>query len=264
MYVRVMSGGDLQDAVTALRAAFGQVAACEVDLLTRAELVAALDDLETLSCQLPTMSHRLLARLQVETTAKEMGAKNWKQVLTVRWRISGSEANRRLAEAAVLAPRPSLTGPTLPPELAATAIAQSHGLINAEHVEVIRKSIRKLPGWVDTATREQFEVELVRTAVGHGPKELQDTADLTLFLLDQDGPEPDDAERARKRGITLSKQGPDGMSAMTAQLTPEARAVWEAIFAKYAAPGMCNPDDEQPCTSGTPSQAQRAMIRTCG
>ena len=28
------------------------------------------------------------------------------------------------------------------------------------------------------------------------------------------------------------------------------------IFAKYAAPGMCNPDDPQPCTSGTPSQAQ--------
>ncbi|PRC48629.1 hypothetical protein C6A85_78875, partial [Mycobacterium sp. ITM-2017-0098] len=27
-------------------------------------------------------------------------------------------------------------------------------------------------------------------------------------------------------------------------------------FAKYAAPGMCNPDDPEPCTSGTPSQAQ--------
>ncbi|WP_156448536.1 HNH endonuclease signature motif containing protein, partial [Mycobacterium sp. NAZ190054] len=59
-----------------------------------------------------------------------------------------------------------------------------------------------------------------------------------------------------KRGVTISKQGPDGMSAMTAQLTPEARAVLEAILAKYAAPGMCNPDDPQPCTSGTPTQAQ--------
>ncbi len=28
------------------------------------------------------------------------------------------------------------------------------------------------------------------------------------------------------------------------------------IFAKYAAPGMCNPDDPEPCTSGTPTQAQ--------
>ncbi|MBY0290862.1 MAG: 13E12 repeat family protein, partial [Mycobacteriaceae bacterium] len=33
-------------------------------------------------------------------------------------------------------------------------------------------------------------------------------------------------------------------------------AVWEVIFAKYAAPGMCNPDDPEPCTSGTPTQAQ--------
>ncbi len=32
--------------------------------------------------------------------------------------------------------------------------------------------------------------------------------------------------------------------------------MWEVIFAKYAAPGMCNPADEQPCTSGTPTQAQ--------
>ena len=28
------------------------------------------------------------------------------------------------------------------------------------------------------------------------------------------------------------------------------------IYAKYAARGMCNPDDPEPCTSGTPTQAQ--------
>ncbi|WP_163687395.1 HNH endonuclease signature motif containing protein [Mycolicibacterium litorale] len=256
MYVRSMSGNDLQAAVTALRAAFEAVAACDVDLLTRPDLVAALDDLETLWCRLPTMSHRLLARLQSEATPQQMGAKSWKEVLMVRWRISGTEANRRLTEAALLAPRQALTGPSLPPLLPATATAQSLGLINGEHVEVIRKAVDKLRGWVDTATREQFEVTLVRTAVGVGPKELKDAADLTLFLLDQDGPEPDDTERARKRGVTKHKQRDDGMVDLSASLTPEAWAVWEAIFAKYAAPGMCNPDDPQPCTSGTPSQAQ--------
>ena len=30
----------------------------------------------------------------------------------------------------------------------------------------------------------------------------------------------------------------------------------EVIFAKYAAPGMCNPADPEPCTCGTPTQAQ--------
>ena len=46
------------------------------------------------------------------------------------------------------------------------------------------------------------------------------------------------------------------MRPFTGNMTPEAWATWEAIFAKYAAPGMCNPDDPEPCTSGTPSQEQ--------
>ncbi|MFC3775768.1 HNH endonuclease signature motif containing protein [Mycolicibacterium holsaticum] len=256
MYVRTMAGNGLQAAIAGLRAAYEEVAACDLDLLTRPELVAALDEVETLSCQLPTMSHRLLARLRCETTPAEMGAHSWKEVLRVRYRISTKEANRRLTEAELLAPRQSVTGPSLPPALPATAAAQAHGLINAEHVEVIRKSVAKLPGWMDAATRDQFEVDLVRTAVKVGPKELTDTADLTLFLLDQDGPEPTDVDRARKRGVRKSPQGADGMVELRAMLTPEAWAVWEAIFAKYAAPGMCNPDDPEPCTSGTPTQAQ--------
>ena len=64
-----------------------------------------LDELETLNCQLPTQSHRMLARVQAETTAKEMGAKSWRDVLATRWRISPTEAGRRLDEAAQLGPR---------------------------------------------------------------------------------------------------------------------------------------------------------------
>ena len=251
-----MAGQGVQAAVSALRAAFDEVAGCEVDVLTGGQLVAALDELETLWCRLPAMRHRLLARLQAETTPKQMGAKSWKEVLRVRWRISTSEANRRLTEAAVLAPRQALTGPVLAPVLAATAAAQQRGVINGEHVEVIRKAIDKVPGFVDAATREQIEADWVRIAAGVGPKELKDLADLTVFLLDQDGPVPDDAERARKRGFSQGKQRRDGMTDVVGCLTPEARAVWEVIFAKYAAPGMCNPDDPQPCTSGTPTQAQ--------
>jgi hypothetical protein len=77
-----------------------------------------------------------------------------------------------------------------------------------------------------------------------------------LFKLDQDGPAPDEHERARTRGVTKHAQRRDAMTDLAARLTPEAWAVWEVLFAKYAAPGMCNPDDAEPCTSGTPSQAQ--------
>ncbi|MBL7315053.1 DUF222 domain-containing protein, partial [Escherichia coli] len=76
-----------------------------------------------------------------------------------------------------------------------------------------------------------------------------------------------DQERARKRGITMGKQEFDGMSRISGLLTPELRATIEAVLAKLAAPGACNPDDQTPVVDDTPdadavrrdtrSQAQR-------
>ncbi|MBX7456322.1 HNH endonuclease, partial [Mycolicibacterium sp. 3033] len=81
-------------------------------------------------------------------------------------------------------------------------------------------------------------------------------ADRLAAMIDQDGPEPSDADRARKRGISLGEQQADGMSRVTGWITPEARATYEAIQAKLAAPGMCNPDDETPCVDGEPAPEQ--------
>jgi hypothetical protein len=185
-----------------------------------------------------------------------MGAKSWRDVLAIRWRISTSEAGRRLDEAAQLMPRVTLTGEPLEPELPCTALAQARGAINREHIKVVREAMARIPSAVDSLTRAQIEVDLVRTAVGVGPKELKDNADRILFLLDQDGPEPDDMERARRREFSKGPQRSDKMIPFRGSMTPEAWAIYEAIFAKWAAPGMCNPDDENPCVSGTPSQAQ--------
>jgi hypothetical protein len=171
MYVRIMLATRVQVAMAALRSAHDELAACDLDMLTHRELLDVLDGLEELSCQLPTQWHRALARLQAETTPKELGAKNWKDVLKIRWRISAGEAHRRLSEAEELGPRQAFSGgEPLAPVLAATAAAQATGLINGEHVKVLREAIRRLPGFVDAVTREQFETDLVRVAVGVGPR----------------------------------------------------------------------------------------------
>ena len=190
----------MQEAVAALRAAYDALAGCDLDALTLSELLAAGDEVQTLTCRLPTQNHRILARLQAEATPKEMGAKSWRDVLRIRWRISTGEANRRLSEAALLGPRRALTGQPLEPVLPCTAAAQAAGLINGEHVEAIRKAIDKLPGFLDARTRDQIEADLAGKATGIGPKQLKDAADRLVFLLDQDGPEPDDAERPHAWG----------------------------------------------------------------
>jgi hypothetical protein len=251
-----MQAEAIRAAITALRSAHDDLAACDVDTLTPEESACVLDDLETMGCQLPVQRHRLLAQLQKQTTPRELGAKSWRDVLMVRWRLSSIEANRRLSEAALLGPRQTLSGEPLEPILAATTAAQALGLITGEHVQVIRKGMTRIPGSANAGERVQIEVDWVRHAIGIGPKELGDTVARTLFLMDQDGPAPDDAERGRRRGVTKGPQHRDGMTRLTAELTPEAWAIWEALFAKFAAPGMCNPDDAHPCASGTPSQQQ--------
>jgi hypothetical protein len=76
------------------------------------------------------------------------------------------------------------------------------------------------------------------------------------LLLNQDGELPDDAERARKRYFTIDKQGPGGMSRCHGLLDPHTAATLEAVLAKQAAPGMCNPEDPTPCVDGDPTAAQ--------
>ena len=44
------------------------------------------------------------------------------------------------------------------------------------------------------------------------------------------------------------------MSRFSGWLTPEARATFEAVLAKLAAPGMCNPDDPTPVIDGAPGE----------
>ncbi len=91
-------------------------------------------------------------------------------------------------------------------------------------------------------------------AGGLGPTQFRAAADRLALVLNQDGDLPDDAERARRRYLTIEKQGIDGMSRIHGLLDPEARATIDAVFAKLAAPGMCNPEDEAPCVDGEPSQ----------
>ena len=94
-----------------------------------------------------------MKRLQAETTPKAMGAKSWREVLAIRWRISPREAGRRLDDAATLAPRQGLTGTPLEPVLPCTAIAQAHGLINREHVRILREAVERVPSAVNATTR---------------------------------------------------------------------------------------------------------------
>ncbi len=118
---------------------------------------------------------------------------------------------------------------------------------------VIRRFCHRLPGWVDAKTRQDAEARLAKEGSQFRPEPLAGLADHLTDCLNPDGSYTDE-DRARRRGLTLGKQGPDGMSELRGWLTPEARATVEAVWAKLAAPGMSNPTDDTACVDGPPSQ----------
>lgn len=251
-----MSSGQVIAAVGALHTAVDALAELSVDTLTHPELLAVLSELEIVNRTAPAIARPIIARLQREACPTALGAKSFKDLLCLRLRISKKEAALRLAEAKDLGPRTSFTGEPMPSILARTAAAQAQGKLGSEHVALIRGFFDDLPIGVDPDIREHAEQTLVEVACGFGPDGLRTAAKLLATLIDQDGPEPDDAERARKRNVRMAPQQSDGMSKLTGNLDPEFLATWEPLLAKFAAPGMCNPADAEPRISGTPTQEQ--------
>jgi hypothetical protein len=211
-----------------------------------------LERLERETRRLPVPGHALINQVSRHAGEVELGGKLG-HALANRLRISRGEAGRRIREADDLGERKAITGEPLPPKLEATAEAQRAGDIGAAHVAVIRGFWHRLPDFVDVETRAKAEAQLARLGSEHRPDELSKLADKLSDCLNPDGNFTDE-DRARRRGITIGKQDIDGMSPITGYLTPEARATIDAVFAKLAAPGMCNPADAAPRISGTPSQ----------
>ncbi|UXA06674.1 HNH endonuclease [Mycobacterium sp. SMC-2] len=229
-----------------------RLCALSFDVLTTPERLRALERLERVARRLRTPQHALINQLDAQASAQELGG-SLRCGLADRLRIIKAEAARRLGEARDLGERRALTGEPLAPLLAATAAGQRDGLIGDGHIKVIRGFFAQLPAAVDVCTRQAAEADLAAKAAGYRPDELAKYAQRIMDWLHPDG-DFSDAERARKRGITLGAQEFDGMSRLSGLLTPELRAAVEAMLAKLAAPGVCNPDDQAPVVDATPDQ----------
>ena len=243
-------------ALDELDAAWDKLASLPTGALIAPQALAALGRLETHRRRQPAFEHTLINHVQSLATATEMGAKSWRAVLSSRLGISGSDAGRRIAEADQLGARRAVSGEPLEPRLATTAAAQARGEIGTEHVTVIRDFMAQLPTEVDLGTRVEAESQLAQLAGGLTPEGLRKVARRLMGYLDQDGTLDDEREHARKRGIKLGNQELDGMTRISGWIDPELRATLDALFAKLAAPGHCNPDDDDQCVDGSPSQAQ--------
>jgi hypothetical protein len=206
---------------------------------------------ETVARCLPALCHEAINELAEHGTVAELGG-SVRDALADALRITRGDAARRIEQAADLGPRHTLTGEPLAPRLAGTAAGQAAGAISDQHITQIRGFFTRLPHWVDEATRVEAERQLAQIAAAYRPDQLKNFAEHLELVLNPDGTFTDE-DRARRRGVSLGPQGPDGTSRISGYLTPELRAGLEAVLAKWAAPGMCNPADEHPTVTGDPA-----------
>ena len=217
----------LSDAVDALLA---------VDLSSapRDELLELARGVEVQRRRLPVADYALIGELDARAVAGELACASTAALLMQLLRITPGEARARVRAAADLGARRTLTGDLLPPVLPAVAAAQAEGAISDRHAAVIRHTVHALPA-AAAEQAEQVEAALTGHAQRLDPDQLGKAARRLLACLDPDGTQPDDADHARRRDLTLTRLS-DGSARLTGYLTPGCTAVTEAWLDALAAP----------------------------
>ncbi|OSC36377.1 maturase, partial [Mycobacterium decipiens] len=225
------------DALDAAVAAIGEL---NFERLRPAVRLRALQRLETSRRRQVAVSHDVIAGLERADPAAIGGPAH--KVIADWLRISCAEARRRINDVTQLSARVTLSGGQLPPQLPATAHAWRAGLLDGQHLRVIQTFVRELSETTPADTVAHAERFLAHQATQLRPDQLDKLAQRCALLINPDGTFAD-ADRARQRGFTWHGQRSDGMSIATLIATPELRANLDAWLARFAAPGMCNPDN---------------------
>jgi hypothetical protein len=227
-------------ALDAIDAAHALLRATPSDLVGNRVRVEVAERLETQERVNRGLMYRFFAEI-ADPADESSSVALMRSTLWARLRITPNEVTRRFKLAARIRPRRSLTGPPVSPELPALAAAVEVGSVGEEHIRAVCRAIDVLPGCVSPVEVARAE----RTLVGHAT-----TVDAGIVVtlgqriadyLNPDGLFSDD-DRARRRGVHLGPQGPDGMSRLTGVLDPQARAYFEAIDA-VVRPGRHQPDE---------------------
>ncbi|MFE6860893.1 DUF222 domain-containing protein [Nocardia sp. NPDC057668] len=245
------SGGEttIAQSVTAHAAIVENLLESPLFSLPDAEFIEKMQELETSFRMLEAVKQRFVLECGVRGLNTQAGVKSLIVFLQQTLRLSHFDAAARVRNADRLSTvsEGSFQRPPVFPHIAA---AQRAGEISAEHVQAIVKVLDRIPERASAEVKDFTEQSLTDYARIGDPKGVTTLGVRALAHIDPDGSLIADRDRQRMRGICIGRQRADGMFPISGLLTPELGAVFLPMFAKFARPGMCNPDDpESPHTT---------------
>jgi hypothetical protein len=226
-------------------------------------LQAQVRDIEAVSRMLHSVMLETVAELDSRAIAATGGFSGTKRLLAGMLQLSATEAGTRVAHAAQLTARRTLSGEVLPPVLAKTAAALAAGEIGVGQVRVIAETMAAVPASVGIEQREAAEADLARYARSFNPTSLSKIGRHILAHLDQDGPQPrQEPEPAPSAGELRLRERRDGRLGFEGFLEPEHGGAFRSLIEPFAAP--------RPASEGIPdprTASQRnadALVEVCG
>lgn len=199
-------------------------------------LLDLLRGVERLRRRLPAVEHRAIVELEVRGTAAKHLQRSTSALLAAALRLDPAQARARVRAAETLGPRTAITGEAQEPLLPGTARGQARGEIGEEQARTIVRALHALPHDLEPELVRRGEADLAEHAAHLTPGELARTAERLVAHLDPDGSLTDDADRARRRELTIGRQGDDGMSPVRGLLDPTCRALLDAALSALARP----------------------------
>jgi Domain of unknown function (DUF222)/HNH endonuclease len=206
--------------------------ATELWQLNDRQLVDAVTAAETQLRQAYAQMLELLSELDSRGVAPKLGYSNTAALLMHTLRISRADARHRLAQAAELHAQTLPSGVVVEASLPQTASALGAGVIGADHVEVIRKTLAGLPQ-LAPEKRAEAERVLLEQAAEDDPRALARFGARVRDIVDPDGPPPPDPEPVLPERELRRHIKRDGTMEFTGHLDAESAQIFEALLKPF-------------------------------
>lgn len=232
-------------AIETLEHAVGDVLSADVVRLSPTEVAEALGRIERVARRLAAVQTEIAAAAEQQGVPGQLGCCGLKLMLERHFRLTGGEAAARVAAVRNRAARVQPSGAVCPPRHPILAAAQRAGQVSERHAHEIEKVLAKARrAGANEEVASLMEDILVDAALDETPHALLQAGRYAMTLLDAQGQEPDGRRAAAERGIELGAQHDDTLaSEIGGVITAPLRALLEAVFAKWARPGVNNLDD---------------------
>ena len=210
----IAARSEAQQALGLLRSARVALRSLDLARLSADELLELLRELEVERRASAVVDHAVIAELDQRGVAGEKACRDAVSLLALLLRVDAREAKARLEAAQELGPRRGLSGEPLAPIFESVAAAVADGAISSEAARIVTQTVEGLPADVQAARDVEIEQYLTEQARVFAPRDLRVIARRLRDTYDQDGRLASDADRDRRREVTL-RQHADGTACGT-------------------------------------------------